>query len=39
MIIIIIISLKRKLQNGTRPIMDSIAEKTREKWRGERMHG
>jgi hypothetical protein len=32
-------SLKRELQEGTRQIKDSIAEKTKERWRGKRMHG
>jgi hypothetical protein len=31
--------LKRELQKGTRQIKDSIAEKTKERWRGERTHG
>jgi protoporphyrinogen oxidase len=32
-------SLKRELQKGTRQIKDSIAEKTKERWQGKRMHG
>ena len=32
-------SLKRELQEGTRQIKGSIAEKTKERWRGKRMHG
>jgi hypothetical protein len=32
-------SLKRELQRGTRQIKDSIAKKTKEIWRGKRMHG
>jgi hypothetical protein len=32
-------SLKRELQKGTRQIKDSIAEKTKERWWGKRMHG
>jgi hypothetical protein len=32
-------SLKRELQEGTRQIKDSIAEKTKERWRGKGMHG
>jgi hypothetical protein len=32
-------SLKRELQNRTRLIEDSITEKTKERWRGKRMHG
>jgi hypothetical protein len=32
-------SLKRELQRGTRQIKDSIAEKTRERWQGKRIHG
>jgi hypothetical protein len=29
-------SLKRELQEGTRQIKDSIAENTKERWRGEK---
>jgi hypothetical protein len=32
-------SLRTELQKGTRQIKDSIAEKTKERWRGKRMHG
>jgi hypothetical protein len=32
-------SLKREFQEGTRQIKDSIAEKTKERWQGKRMHG
>jgi len=31
--------LKTKVQRGTRQIKESIAEKTKERWRGKRMHG
>jgi hypothetical protein len=30
---------KTELQRGTRQIKDSIAEKTKYRWRGKRMHG
>jgi hypothetical protein len=32
-------SLRTELQKGTRQIKDSIAEKTKERWRGKRKHG
>jgi hypothetical protein len=32
-------SLRTELQKGTREIKDSIAEKTKERWREKRMHG
>jgi hypothetical protein len=32
-------SLRTELQKGTRQIKDSIAEKTKGRWRGKRMHG
>jgi len=31
--------LKTELQRGTRQIQDSIAEKTKERWRGKMIHG
>ena len=31
--------LKTAVQRGTRQIKNSIAEKTKERWRGKRMHG
>jgi len=31
--------LKTKVQKGTRKMKDSIAEKTKERWHGKRMHG
>ena len=32
-------SLKKELQKATRQIKDGIAEKTKERWSGKRMHG
>jgi hypothetical protein len=32
-------SLRTELQRGTRQTKDSIAEKTKERWRGKRIHG
>jgi hypothetical protein len=32
-------SLRTELQKGTRQVKDSIAEKTKQRWRGKRMHG
>jgi hypothetical protein len=32
-------SLRTELQKGTRQIKDSLAEKTKERWRVKRMHG
>jgi len=31
--------LRRELQRGTRQIKDSIAETTKERWRGKKVHG
>jgi len=31
--------LKTEIQRGTRQIQDSVTEKTKERWRGKRMHG
>jgi hypothetical protein len=32
-------SLRTELQKGTRQTEDSIAEKTKERWQGKRIHG
>jgi len=32
-------SLTRELQRGTRQLKDIIAEKTKERWQGKRIHG
>ena len=31
--------LKKEVQKGTRQIKESKAEKTKERWRGKRLHG